>query len=134
MKRSFLSTALSLLVASTLAAQAAPAKAAPQTPAKSKPVATVATKPAAAAAAATPAVAKKDTATAHARRTDGTTVTTDQIKQSQQALTDKGLYKGKVTGRLNGDFRKAIKAFQTQNQLKATGRLNQETLAKLNIH
>ena len=133
MKRSFLSTALSLLVATTLAAQAAPAKAAAQAPVKPKPVQAAVAKPATAAAAATMPVAMKKDST-HARRADGTTVTTDQIKQTQQALADKGLYKGKVSGRLNGDFRKAVKAFQTQNQLKVTGRLNQETLAKLNIH
>jgi peptidoglycan hydrolase-like protein with peptidoglycan-binding domain len=80
------------------------------------------------------APAKPAKTTAATRRPDGTIVTADQIKQAQQALVDKGLYKGKVTGRLNRDFRKAVKDFQTQNQLKATGRLNQETLAKLNIH
>ncbi|MEO8448642.1 MAG: peptidoglycan-binding domain-containing protein [Gemmatimonadota bacterium] len=125
MTRFFLNTALSLLAASTLAAQATPAK---PTQVKPKTIA-------AATAAPMQAPATKPAKTAAApRRTDGTMVTTDQVKAAQQALLDKGTYKGKVTGKLNKDFRKAVKEFQTQNQLKATGRLNQETLAKLNIH
>ena len=135
MTRFFLNSALSLLAASTLAAQAAPAKSASPTQAKPKQEQALATKPAPAAATTAPMQAPAKTAkVAPARRADATTVTADQIKQAQQALTDKGLYKGKVTGRLNRDFRKAVKDFQTQNQLKPTGRLNQETLAKLNVH
>jgi peptidoglycan hydrolase-like protein with peptidoglycan-binding domain len=132
--------ALSLLAASSLAAQgaqkpdakkapavapAAPAKAAttPAAPAQAKPKTADTTTHAAKAAASKPA----------ARHMDGTTATADQMKKAQQALIDKGIYKGKVTGRSNAAFKAALKQYQKDSGLSATGRLNQETLAKLGI-
>ena len=137
MSKVFVSSLLSLLTASTLLAQAATPPTAPVQE-KPKPVATmpkpeakkVVTAPAAPAAAAT-AAAAKDAKPVAARRSDGTTATVEQIKDAQKILADKGLYKGAVTGRLNKDFRAAISAFQKQNKLNPTGRLNQETIAKL---
>ena len=132
MSKVFVSSLLSLLTASTLLAQAAtPPKAPVQE--KPKPAATM-PKPDAkkvAVAPAAPAAAAKDAKPAAARRSDGTTATVEQIKDAQKILADKGLYKGAVTGRLNKEFRAALSAFQKQNKLNPTGRLNQETIAKL---
>src|SRR5262245_5156364 len=125
---------LSLLVASSLSAQATQPKT------ESKKAAAVAPKSTAAPAVAPVQAKPKDTThtakvkdTKAPRHADATTATADQMKKAQQALADKGLYKGKVTGRTNAAFRAAVKQFQKDNQLKVTGRLNQETLAKLNI-
>jgi peptidoglycan hydrolase-like protein with peptidoglycan-binding domain len=129
--------AVSLLLASSLAAQTAQQKpAAKQPTAAAQAAPAKATTPAPAAVtqakpkADTTAKASKSKGTKHA---DGTTATEDQVKKAQQSLADKGLYKGKVTGRSNAAFRAALKQYQKDNQLKATGRLNQETLAKLGI-
>ncbi len=131
MAKIFVSSFLSVLAASSLLAQATPAK----PPVQEKPKAAVAVAkpeqkkvaPAAAAAAAAP----KPATAAAPRRADGTTATVDQIKDAQKALTAKGLYKGAVSGRLNKDLKAALTEYQKQNNLKPTGRLNQETIAKL---
>ena len=127
--------AVSLLLASSLAAQTAqqkpaakqPTAAAQAAPAKAAPA------PAAVTQAKPKAADTTSKASKSAKHADGTTATADQMKKAQQALADKGLYKGKVTGRSNAAFRAALKQYQKDNQLKTTGRLNQETLAKLGI-
>ena len=128
---------LSLLVASSLSAQATQ----PKTESK-KAAAVPAAKPAMAPVAPAQAKPKGDTTRGAkvaskdakaARHVDGTTATADQMKKAQQALADKGLYHGKITGRTSSAFRVALKQYQKDNQLKPTGRLNQETLTKLNI-
>lgn len=53
--------------------------------------------------------------------------TKDQIMQAQKLL------KAKETGKMDDDFRAAIKKFQSENGLKATGTLNRATLEKMNI-
>jgi peptidoglycan hydrolase-like protein with peptidoglycan-binding domain len=57
--------------------------------------------------------------------------TKDQIKEAQEGLTKAGLYKGKATGELNADTRKALRAYQKQNKLPVTGRLSDSVLVKL---
>jgi peptidoglycan hydrolase-like protein with peptidoglycan-binding domain len=57
--------------------------------------------------------------------------TKDQIKEAQEGLIKAGLYKGKATGVYNTDTRKALREYQKKNNLPATGRLNDSTLAKL---
>jgi peptidoglycan hydrolase-like protein with peptidoglycan-binding domain len=57
--------------------------------------------------------------------------TKDQIKEAQEGLAKAGLYKGKATGVFNADTRKALKEYQKQNKLPATGRLSDSVLAKL---
>lgn len=118
---------LTLLAGAPVAAQ--------QPPKKDKPAAPTATAqpPAAPKTEAKPAATKAEAKGAPdtKRRSDGTTATADQIKEAQQALAGKGLYQGKITGRLNQGFRAALKKYQEQNGLKPTGRLNQETIAKL---
>jgi peptidoglycan hydrolase-like protein with peptidoglycan-binding domain len=57
--------------------------------------------------------------------------TKDQIKEAQEGLAKAGLYKGKATGVFNADTRKAIKQYQKQNNMPATGRLSDSLLTKL---
>jgi peptidoglycan hydrolase-like protein with peptidoglycan-binding domain len=59
------------------------------------------------------------------------TWTKDQIKTAQVGLVKAGLYKGDTNGVMNGATRKALRAYQKQNKLPVTGRLNDEVLAKL---
>lgn len=71
------------------------------------------------------AAASKTAAAHHA------TWTKDQVKEAQEGLIKAGLYKGKATGVFNADTRKALRDFQKKNNLPATGKLNDSTLAKL---
>jgi peptidoglycan hydrolase-like protein with peptidoglycan-binding domain len=54
-----------------------------------------------------------------------------QIKEAQEGLAKAGLYKGKATGTFNADTRKALRAYQKQNNMPATGRLSDSVLVKL---
>jgi peptidoglycan hydrolase-like protein with peptidoglycan-binding domain len=83
-----------------------------------------------------PSAAKQDTsskaaASKTATKTHHAAWTKDQIKEAQEGLTKAGLYKGKATGVFNADTRKALREYQKQNNLPATGKLNDSTLAKL---
>lgn len=51
--------------------------------------------------------------------------------QIQQALQKAGFNPGPIDGKMGKKTRTAIKAFQKKNGLKATGRLNKATSAKL---
>ena len=53
--------------------------------------------------------------------------TKDQIMQAQKML------KATETGKMDDDFRAALKKYQSENGLKATGTLNRATLEKMNI-
>ena len=53
--------------------------------------------------------------------------TKDQIMQAQKML------KAAETGKMDDDFRVALKKYQSENGLKATGTLNRATLEKMNI-
>ncbi len=53
--------------------------------------------------------------------------TKDQIIQAQKML------KATETGKMDDDFRAALKKYQSENGLKATGTLNRATLEKMNI-
>jgi len=57
--------------------------------------------------------------------------TSAQITEAQTGLAKAGYYKGKPTGVMNADTRKALKAFEKANNLPATGRLSDSVLAKL---
>jgi peptidoglycan hydrolase-like protein with peptidoglycan-binding domain len=57
----------------------------------------------------------------------------ETIEKAQQALKAKGLYKGEVTGKLDETTKSAVKEFQKQESLNATGRLNKDTRQKLGI-
>jgi len=49
----------------------------------------------------------------------------------QQALKNANLYEGKIDGILGPNTRKAIEAFQSQNSLKADGKVGSKTWQKL---
>ncbi len=57
----------------------------------------------------------------------------ETIQKAQQALKEKGFYKGEVSGKMDGVTRDAIKAFQAQQGIRETGRLNKETRQRLGI-
>jgi peptidoglycan hydrolase-like protein with peptidoglycan-binding domain len=57
--------------------------------------------------------------------------TADQVKTAQEALAKGGYYKGEATGKWNGATSKALKAWQKANKMKATGKLTDEILTKL---
>lgn len=77
-----------------------------------------------------PAPASQDT-THHAMKAAKPTWTKDQIKAAQVGLVKTGLYKGDTDGVMNAATRKALRAYQKQNKMPATGRLSEEVLAKL---
>jgi peptidoglycan hydrolase-like protein with peptidoglycan-binding domain len=84
---------------------------APSMPAKSMP--------AKSAKAAKPAMAKKATADS-------------KVMAVQEALVKQG-YKVKVDGMMGKKTRSAIRKFQAKNKLKATGRIDEQTLSKLGV-
>jgi peptidoglycan hydrolase-like protein with peptidoglycan-binding domain len=53
------------------------------------------------------------------------------IQEAQTKLAKGGYYKGKPTGDMNADTRKALKAFEKANNMPATGKLNDSVFAKL---
>jgi hypothetical protein len=55
------------------------------------------------------------------------------VRQAQQALKDKGIDAGPVDGQWGPLTRQGVKQFQEQNQIQATGQLDQQTLASLGI-
>lgn len=88
----------------------------------------------------TPAVhVKQDTtkkaATAASTKAAATTRhaawTKDEVKEAQEGLTKAGLYKGKATGVMNADTRKALRTYQKENKMPVTGRLSDSVLVKL---
>ena len=76
-------------------------------------------------AATTAASAKTSTTARHAAWTK------DDIKEAQEGLTKAGLYKGKASGVMNADTRKALREYQKQNKFPVTGRLSDSVLVKL---
>jgi len=57
----------------------------------------------------------------------------EHVKAVQQALKDKGHDPGNVDGVLGPKTRTALKDFQKKEGIKDTGRLDQETMAKLGV-
>ncbi len=55
----------------------------------------------------------------------------EDIRQAQEALQDKGLYKGQVDGKWGPQTKQAVQQFQKQNGLKQTAQLDQPTLGDL---
>lgn len=53
------------------------------------------------------------------------------IQEAQTGLAKDGYYKGKPTGQMDADTRKALKAYQKANNMPATGKLNDSVLVKL---
>ncbi|PYT01339.1 MAG: hypothetical protein DMF63_00360 [Acidobacteria bacterium] len=57
----------------------------------------------------------------------------DQVTTAQNMLKKKGSYSGEATGKLDPATRDALKSYQKDNGLKATGTLNRATLEKMGI-
>ena len=55
----------------------------------------------------------------------------DDVRQAQQALTEKGFNPGPVDGRMGPHTKAAISDFQKKENLKVTGSLDRETKSKL---
>jgi peptidoglycan hydrolase-like protein with peptidoglycan-binding domain len=56
-----------------------------------------------------------------------------QVKAAQQALKDKGHDPGAIDGVMGPKTQAAVRDFQSKEGLKASGRLDTETLAKLGV-
>src|SRR5688572_17017334 len=57
----------------------------------------------------------------------------DMVKNVQQSLKDKGIDAGPVDGKFGPLTQKGVKQFQEQQKMKATGRLDQQTLSALGV-
>ncbi|HEY8459008.1 MAG TPA: peptidoglycan-binding domain-containing protein [Blastocatellia bacterium] len=60
-------------------------------------------------------------------------ITEKEVKAVQAELTLKGYYKSKITGVLDRDTRVALLAYQSDNGLATTGRIDPETYRKLGL-
>jgi peptidoglycan hydrolase-like protein with peptidoglycan-binding domain len=60
-------------------------------------------------------------------------ITEKEVKAVQAELTLRGYYKSKVTGVLDRDTRAAVRAYQADNGLKDSGRIDMETYRKLDL-
>ncbi|MBL8013796.1 MAG: peptidoglycan-binding protein [Candidatus Omnitrophica bacterium] len=54
--------------------------------------------------------------------------------QIQEALKNAGYYEGKIDGSIGPKTKKAIEKFQTENGLKADGKVGRKTWSKLGVH
>lgn len=57
----------------------------------------------------------------------------EQVKAAQQALKDKGHDPGAVDGKMGPKTQAALRDFQSKEGLKASGRLDADTMAKLGV-
>ena len=60
-------------------------------------------------------------------------ITEKEVKAVQAELTLRGYYKSKITGVLDRDTRAAVRAYQINNGLKDSGRIDMETYRKLEL-
>src|SRR5262245_21122605 len=60
-------------------------------------------------------------------------ITEKEVKAVQAELTVRGYYKSKITGVLDRDTRAAVRAYQVNNGLKDSGRIDVETYRKLDL-
>jgi opacity protein-like surface antigen len=61
-------------------------------------------------------------------------LSTQQVRQIQQALNKQGFDAGHVDGRWGADTAKAVKNYQQRNQMQANGKLDQQTLQGLGVN
>jgi peptidoglycan hydrolase-like protein with peptidoglycan-binding domain len=59
---------------------------------------------------------------------------TQEIRQIQMSLNKQGFSAGHVDGKWGPDTEKAVKDFQQQKQMQATGQLDQQTLQALGVN
>ena len=58
-------------------------------------------------------------------------MTPDTVRQVQQTLQQQGLYKSRVDGVWGPGTQAAVRTYQQQHNMNATGQLDQDTLASL---
>jgi peptidoglycan hydrolase-like protein with peptidoglycan-binding domain len=78
-------------------------------------------------------VSDDDTKTAPSKRGPVFRANKDQVTAAQTMLKRKGAYSGDATGKLDAATRDALKTYQKDNGLRATGTLNRATLEKMGI-
>lgn len=61
-------------------------------------------------------------------------LSTQQIRQIQMSLNKKGFDAGHADGKWGSDTKRAVKDFQKQQQMQATGQLDQQTLQALGVN
>ncbi len=71
--------------------------------------------------------------TARLEATDLAKLSRDEVIEIQRHLTEKGLFRGEVDGRVTPALTAALGAFQAQQQLAVTGRLDRETAGALGM-
>lgn len=64
---------------------------------------------------------------------EGQRYSRDTVKEAQQALQEKGHNPGPIDGLMGPNTRQAIRAFQKEQNIKATGNLDQETAQRLGV-
>ena len=57
----------------------------------------------------------------------------DDVKEVQQALTERGYYNGPIDGVAGDRTRSGVKEFQQDEDLPATGRINAATMERLHV-
>lgn len=60
-------------------------------------------------------------------------LTPDMIRNVQQALQQDGTYRGRVDGVWGPGTQTAVRTYQQQHNMNATGQLDQDTLAAMNL-
>lgn len=60
-------------------------------------------------------------------------ISSDDIKRAQEALKAKGRDPGAISGRMHAKTQEALREFQKENNLPATGVLDQKTAEKLGV-
>ena len=117
-----------------------PKKTAPPAPAKTRVVAAAKSKKPARASTWRPAAPAKSTRRAKTVRTATAPrsytpqqPTPERYRQIQQALLEKGYYKGEPNGQWNADSADALKRFQSDQNLTSDGKLNSLSLIALGL-
>jgi peptidoglycan hydrolase-like protein with peptidoglycan-binding domain len=60
-------------------------------------------------------------------------LTPDTIRQVQQTLQQQGMYRGRLDGVWGPATQAAVRSYQQRNNLNASGQLDQQTLASMNM-
>src|SRR5207249_476375 len=66
-------------------------------------------------------------------RTSELRITSKEVSAVQTELREQGYYKAKPNGILNQETRAALRRYQTEHELTASGRIDRATLEKLGI-
>jgi len=62
-----------------------------------------------------------------------TEMTPDMIRSVQQTLAQEGMYRGRVDGMWGPATQAGVRSYQQQHNMNATGQLDQDTLAAMNL-